>query len=59
MTKSPDRLRDERDIAWLRLHARDWTSKQIGDVYGVTSEAVRTVLNRIKAHDVAAHGGAA
>ena len=58
MTKSPDRLRDERDIVWLRLSARDWTSKQIGDVYGVTSEAVRTVLNRIKAHD-AAHGGAA
>lgn len=59
MTKSPERERDERDIAWLKLHARDWTSKQIGDVYGTTSEAVRTVLNRIKAHDAAAHGVAA
>jgi len=54
MPKSKDRLRDERDITWLKLNARNWTAREIGDVYGATPEAVRTVLNRVKADDAAA-----
>ena len=59
MPKSPERERDERDIVCLRLHDRNWTARQIGDVFGLTAPAVRTILNRIKADDAAAHGGAA
>ena len=45
---SKARERDERDLEWLRQQEAGKTAKEIGAPYGLTPEAVRVILNRIK-----------
>jgi len=44
---------DERILEMLTMWDRGWTSPQIGDRFGLTQHAVRSIINRIK-HDLEA-----
>ena len=48
MTRKNDRARDELILDILRLRNAGMTSAQIGARFGITSSAVRTLINRVE-----------
>ena len=52
VSRAPTRRDDERLLSWLQMRDAGMTTRQIGEAWGVTKNAVIGALNRIAQEDV-------
>jgi hypothetical protein len=52
VSRTPTRRDDERLLCWLQMRDAGMTTRQIGEAWGVTKNAVIGAINRVTKEDV-------